>query len=272
MYKLIALDLDGTLLDDFGIVPEANKEYIRKAMDCGVQVALCSGRSYISLARFENMLGLDKPGCYGICFNGGIVYDAFNKEIISDIRMSREVALELAKLIKSLAEGLELGLAIYTGDDLYVEHASEDINSYASKSRIELTVLESFSEITQDVTKLVAKGENSLLQVLYGKMLGLVDGRCQMFFTATNLLEFIPLESGKGRGLHILAEKLGIPINETMAVGDQVNDIDMIQAAGLGVAVANAVDEVKAVAGYVTRTDNNAGVIKEIAQEFLALS
>jgi len=271
MYKLVAIDLDGTLLDDSGMLPEANRVYIQKAMDNGVQVALCSGRSYVSLARFENMLGLNKPGCYGICFNGGIVYNVFDKEIISDIRMCRSVAIELAGEIKHAFGNIEPGVMIYVGAELYTERIIEEIAGYARRSGINLTQLQSFDEITQDVTKLVVKGENPSLRMVYNKMRRPVTGRCQMFFTTENLLEFIPLGSGKDRGLQILAKELGIPLNETMAVGDQVNDIDMIKAAGLGVAVSNAIDEVKAVAGYVTRADNNAGVFREIAQMFLGI-
>lgn len=272
MYKLIAVDLDGTLLNDFGEVPEVNIEYIQKMMGRGVHVALCSGRSYVSLASFENLLGLNKPGCYGICFNGGIVYDAFSKEIINDIRMSRGLALALADEIKHVIGNLELGLVIYAGADLYAERGIETVYHYANKSGIPLTELESFSEIGQDVTKLVVRGENALLNAVFHKMSVAAANKCKMYFTAENLLEFIPPESGKGRGLYILAKKLGIPVAETIAVGDHVNDIDMVEAAGLGVAVANAVDPVKAAAAYVTRSDNNSGVIKEIAQRFLDIS
>jgi Cof subfamily protein (haloacid dehalogenase superfamily) len=271
MYKLFATDLDGTLLDDFGMLPEVNKEYIQKITDSGVLVALCSGRSHESLAWFEKQLSLDKPGCYGISFNGGIVYNAHSGEILSDIRMKRELALELADDIKLAACGMDIGLGVYAGTNLYAEQSIEAVSGYANKSGIKVTKLDSFSEIKQDVTKLLVKGENAQLEVLNKKMLASVRGRCQMYFTASDLLEFIPQESGKGRGLCILAEKLGIDISETIAVGDQVNDVDMIKAAGLGVAVANAVDRVKAAAGYITRADNNAGVMKEIAQKFLSV-
>ena len=271
MYKLIATDLDGTLLNDSGELPEVNKHYIHKIMKSGIHVALCSGRSYVSLAKFEKILGLNRPGCYGICFNGGIVYDAFNKEIISDIRMSRCLALELVNEIKRTIRNLELGLVLYSGVDLYVERVTEIVSSYANKSEIPLTTINSFNEISQDITKLLIRGENPLLREVYEKMHEAVAGKCRMYFTAENLLEFIPLNSGKARGLQILAEKLNIPINETIAVGDQVNDIDMIKAAGLGIAVANAVVEVKKAAGYITRADNNSGVIKEIAQHFIGV-
>jgi Cof subfamily protein (haloacid dehalogenase superfamily) len=271
MYRLLATDLDGTLLDDHSRLPEPNRVYIEILMARGVQVALCSGRSYLSLAQFENMLGLDKPGCYGISFNGGMVYDTLSKEIISDIRMGREVTLELADEIKRALGDSLLGVGIYAGAILYTEPASDTIRRYACKSGIETTLVDKFSDITETPSKIVVRGENAPLRTVYDKMTGFVTGRCRMYFTSENLLEFIPPDSGKGRGLCILAEHLGIPISETIAVGDQINDIDLLQAAGLGVAVANAVDEVKAAADYIAQADNNAGVIKEIYERFLGV-
>ena len=268
MYKLLVTDLDGTLLDDHGRLPAVNREYIKLLTERGVQVALCSGRSYLSLARFETMLGLDKPGCYGICFNGGIVYDSFSKEIISDIRMGRDVTIELADEIKRVMSDPDLGIGIYVGGVLYSEPASDAISRYACKSGIETTTVDSFSEITDDPSKIVLRGENAPLREVYNGLEEFVKGKCRMYFTSEFLLELIPLDSGKGRGLCILAEKLNIPVSETIAAGDQINDIDMLQAAGMGVAVANAVDEVKAAADYIAHTSNNEGIIKEIAERF----
>lgn len=269
MYKLIATDLDGTLLDDFGNIPDVNAEYIQKAMAHGVTVALCSGRSYLSLNKFEERLGLSGRGGFGICFNGGIVYDAYNKEIISDIRMDRAVALEVVAEIKRVLNDPDVGIMIYSGADLYTERANENARFYAGRSAIRLEAVETFGALTENPSKVLLKGTNTSLTHIHEQMRGFIGGRCRMFFSSPELLEFIPLESGKARGLQILADRLGIYMSETIAVGDQVNDVDMLEAAGLGVAVANAVPEAKAAAGYIARSDNNAGVMKEIVEEFI---
>ncbi len=275
MYKLIATDLDGTLLNDSDGVPEANIEYIEKAVQNGCMVALCSGRSYVSLNVFEKKLGLNKKGCYGICFNGGIVYDAYTNEILSDIRMQLSSTLELIDEIKRIMNlHIESGLVdilVYASADLYIEKTSDNENtkSYSDRSNLKRIKLNDFNEMKDHVTKILLKGDNTALTKIESEMKQFCVGKCKIFFTSKNLLEFIPPESGKGRGIEILANILGIEMSQVISVGDQVNDLEMIEAAGLGVAVQNAVDAVKDVADYVAESDNNTGVIREIVQKFV---
>ena len=271
MYKLLVTDLDGTLLDDHGELPQENKQYIRKLMDSGMHVALSSGRSLVSLDKYEGLLGLYKPGCYGICLNGGIVYDVFTKEVISDTRMSRETALELIENVRRAPGFADIGLGIYLGAHVYVEQLNERMLDYAEKAEIELIHISSFSDITQGVTKILMYGDNKLLQNICEYSREFTAGKCLTLFSRSSLFEFLPLESGKEHGLRVLAQNLGIHTSETIAVGDQENDVGMLTLAGLGVAVANAVDSAKSAADYVSQADNNGSVIKEIAQRFLGM-
>jgi len=259
MYKLLVCDLDGTLLDDRGNFPENNLIYIKKITDAGVAFAICSGRSYLSLARFEKTLGLDKPGCFGIGFNGAMVYETASHKILLDERLARETAFEII----SAARNYNVELVVYDGDRLIAEKATPFQIHYAERAGLELQLIDSYGDLPNDVSKILLLGEPENLQTAARDFSGMIGGRATQFFSSPGLYEFLSPTANKGTGLKFLAAHLGIPIERTVAVGDQMNDIDMIRAAGLGVAVANALPAVKAAADYVSETTNNYGILSD---------
>ena len=268
MYKLLLTDLDGTLINNNGELPPVNIQYIKKIMNKGINVALCSGRSFVSLARFEKEIGLNIPGCYGVCFNGGIVYNAHTKEILKETRLNLQTTLDILKEIKTAMGNNPVGIGLYLAGKFYVENPSEEITWYANKSGIEYIQVDHFAQINQDITKILLKGNNEHLKVIANHLINIINGKGVAFFSTPNIFEIIPLNSGKEQGLAFLSQKLNIPTTQIIAVGDQENDLKMIQMAGLGIAVANAITDVKKVAKYITKADNNQGVMKEIAEKF----
>ncbi len=267
MYKLIATDLDGTLINHQSQLPENNKQAIARAIAAGVHVCLCSGRSYLSLGHFEEQLGLHLPGNYGIGFNGSLTYQTWDKGILRDVRMENDLAMFLVDELAQFGENI----VVYIRDKLMVRQVTESIRFYTEKSRIPFTVIPDLHAIKEDVSKVLLRADHQVLQQVYAHMQPLVQGRCNCFFSDKTLLEFTHLEATKGAALTYLAGHLGIDMSEVIAVGDQLNDIHMLEAAGLGVAVANAHDLAKAAANTVTTADCDAGALAEVVERFIGV-
>jgi Cof subfamily protein (haloacid dehalogenase superfamily) len=265
MYKLLAMDLDGTLMNDDHEIPENNKRAIAAAVENGVSVCLCSGRSYMSLHRFEQQLSLDVEPNYGICFNGSIVYKTWNHETLLDTRIDNGTALFIAETLKKFGGDI----IIYMKDRLFAEKETPAINAYTALSRVDATFVDSFGKITQDVSKVLIKSDPETLKHAAEYMKPIVDGKCNQFLTEASLLEYTAPNATKGAALTFLAGYIGVDMDDVIAVGDHHNDVHMIKEAGVGVAVANAVGAAKEAADYITKADNNAGAIYEIVKKFL---
>ncbi|MDR1067139.1 MAG: Cof-type HAD-IIB family hydrolase [Clostridiales bacterium] len=265
MYKLLAMDLDGTLLNDNGEFPAKNKLAIKEAIESGVKACVCSGRSYMSLLRFERELGLDCEPNYGVCFNGSIVYKTWNRDIILDRRVRNETAVSIARRLKRF----DGDVVMYVKDMLFIEEETARLKDYVNRSRVIATVVKSFDDIKDDVSKVLLKSEPESLRTAAEYMGEVTKGECNQFFTEPTLLEYTALDATKGAALAFLAERVGIGMNEVIAAGDHNNDVSMIEAAGMGVAVANAIPAAKRAAKYITKADNNDGAIYEIVDRFI---
>lgn len=267
MYKLMLTDLDETLLDNKGEIPEVNKRAIRKAIEEGFKVAICSGRSYMSLEKFILKLGLNVKGCLGICYNGGMIYEADTNKPIREHRLNRECALEIIKECRSFKGDI----IVYIGNKLITERYTDNVRSYCERSVLTPIIVESFEEyINEDVSKILLIGSNDALIKVSEHFEGLeIYNRLMMFFSSDILLEFNEKNVDKGTALEEIAELLNITTNEIIAVGDTYNDISMVQKAGLGVAVANGKEAIKREADYITQRTNSEGAVAEVLERFV---
>jgi Cof subfamily protein (haloacid dehalogenase superfamily) len=242
-------------------------------MDAGVYFAFCSGRSHMSLKHFEEELGVVKAGNYGISYNGSIVYETDTHKILLERPLKKAAALELLGLLRRF----DVDMVVYTRDALYAEAHSANVDEYQRRSGISMAICGDFREIKDDFAKILLIGDygkrdksvDTKLTQAYDGMTGKTDGLCNMFYSAGNLLEFTDPSAHKGSGLEFLAEYLGVKREETIAMGDNYNDITMLEWAGLGVAVRNAKPEVQAAADYVTRGTNDENAVKEIIDTFI---
>ncbi|MDR3240135.1 MAG: Cof-type HAD-IIB family hydrolase [Clostridiales bacterium] len=265
MYRLMLSDIDGTLLNDQSRITPEVKQSVTDAEKRGTRFVLCSGRSFLSIARFEKELGLDTPGHYGIGFNGGMVYEADTHKILWEHKLRRDLAMEI---IDALAEK-NTNVMVYIREKFLAEKASPETLAYQHRSRIPMTVIQNFHEIQTDVSKVIIRDDYARLIQVQEDLRGLTEGRCNVFISAVNLLEFCPLEAHKGAALEFLARHLGLPPEETIAAGDHINDVSMLRMAGLGAAVANAAPEAKAAADIVTEATNNENAIGEIVRKYI---
>ncbi|MCL2461853.1 MAG: HAD family hydrolase [Defluviitaleaceae bacterium] len=263
-YSLLASDLDGTLLNDASEITDGVKKAVSLCVGNGGRFVIVSGRSRKSLRRFEEELGLIRPGCCGIGFNGGIVYDAHTREALLDNRLDNALAMEIIAALQKLTGNVVL----YAGDRLFAEKNTPVNAAYSAHVRIPLEIA-GLETITCPVSKILTKGEPDELTAIGLAMRQAVAGRAEMTRTSPRLLEFGDLRSRKGVGLEFLCARLGVPMGEVIAVGDSENDLSMIECAGLGAAVANAADEVKAAAKYAANSTNNEDVLLEIVERFM---
>ena len=269
-YKLLACDLDGTLNNSSGRLTGGNKEAIKKAGEEGLHFVICSGRSQNSVDAFNKELGLNVAGGFGISFNGGTVYKADTLEILYERRMPRADALKVIEALREIEP--QTPIIVYVeGNLIYYTEDNENIAGYANRVDIKKKKVDSFDEIPTDILKMLIRWDPDKLINLHDFVKDKIDGFCDIVFSEKHLLEFAPKGSNKAEGLRFLASHLGLNMEETVAMGDNFNDAEMISEAGLGVAVKNAVDEVKAMAGYVTKNDNDNDAVKEVIEMLLEL-
>ena len=261
-YKLIATDLDGTLGNSKYLVDEENAFAAQKMVSAGGHVVLCSGRSVASLKYVaENELGL--KDAYLIGFNGGVTVHSTDMVAIHEEKLKKDYALEAHEFLRKYKVD-ETGkpqtvVGIYTCFYEILTEQKQLLEKLYIKqnNKMQLNEQEHIKGLEDDVYKMLILGENHTLKMLEPLLLELANDRYDVVFTGFNLLEIVPKNINKGNALTNLAEHLKIPIEQTIGIGDNYNDIELIKQAGLGIAVKNAVDKLKEIAGIVTENDND---------------
>ncbi len=267
MYKLILCDLDATLLDDNKNIPNINIVNIKKAIDKGCRFVLSSGRSNMSLNNFNKELGLNVKGCYCIGYNGGIIYEVDSLRVLIEHLLEGKFAVKAVRLCREY----NVDLMVYYNERLYFEKPSERINLYAKRSKLIPIQVDNLENVcANDVSKVIIIGRNCILKDIEGEVYNRkMDSEMTTFFSADDLYEFNPLNIDKGTALDELSNILKIDKSKIIAIGDNMNDISMIRKAGLGVAVRNGTDEIKAAADYITEKTNNEGAVAEVIEKFV---
>ena len=270
-YKLIACDLDETLLNQEHRVANRNIAAIKRAQqEYGVKFVPATGRGYASVQETLKELGLyDVAEEYVLSFNGGALTENKGNRLLQFKGMPFDKMKELFDF------GLQQDVCIhvYTQEELFVfrmstsEQARFDSGDMVYHHQISDSV--AFLK-EQTIAKILFQNtDTDYLKSLEPKVSSLTDGQCEVSYSSNRYMEFNSLGIDKGQGLRDLAELLGIEMSETIAVGDNYNDLAMLKAAGLSVAAANGVPEVKAVCDYVTRADHNEGVVAELIETFI---
>ena len=270
MYRLIACDVDGTLLDENFAISQIDKSAIKKAQEKDIKVFLCSGRSYKSLTGIAKELGIDSKGNYIIGFNGAIVYDMQNEKIVNEETLDKDIAVDIVKKYKE--HSLKIEIVVYVdGENVLMEEGAVYSHKYQATSKTEFSIVNDILSATKSlksISKIIFIGENQDLKVLESSLFAAFGDIAAVFLSAQYLLEVGPKECSKGKALEWICKQLDVSVSETIAIGDNYNDISMIQTAGLGAVVANAVDEAKKIADYVAEKDCASGGVAEIIHKF----
>ena len=267
--KALFLDLDGTLLNDQKEITPGNRSAIEKALAAGHRVVITTGRPLVSAIEQARRLDLTGLGCYLIAFNGGIIYDLGAKKVIFE----KNVPLELVQAV--FEEATRRGLHIQTYDErqVLVEPRCDDeaVRRYCSIILMTYSVVPSVAALTREPAKLLLIDfqNKAPLEDFQAWVLERYGDKLDSFFSCEQYLEVIPRGMSKGNALLQLAGLLGIPQKNTVAAGDAANDLSMIEAAGVGVAMYNGTEEVKAAADTITTRDNNHDGIAEVIEKYL---
>ena len=268
--KILFLDLDGTLLNDSKEITEGNRRAIDEALARGHRIVIASGRPLKSSLAQAQRLGLAGEGCYVIAYNGAVIYDCSAGEPVF------RRTLEWEDLYRVFDEARRAGCYVQTYDreDVVFEEGGnvENARRYCEMVGLEYRAIR---DVRRDVAEPPVKAlaidyeDRTPLETMERCIRRELAGRVDCFFSSSYFLEIVPTGMDKGAAVTALCARLGIPVENAVAAGDQGNDIAMIRAAGVGVAMANGIDEVKAAADYVTRRDNNHDGIEEIIRKFL---
>lgn len=252
-YDLIFSDYDGTLLGADGVVGERSAAAIRGYVRRGGNFVVCTGRMNDSIgADVRRRLGIENELIPVVGFQGAYIVDGRDNPLYAD-------GLSPDNVIRIIRRAEELGLHVHTydPDTVYIGRADEIMLKYnrVTGARFcEVGDLAAFVDAHRDkvypkTMVVAAEGEGERAK----KQFDCVDlPGVEHYMSSPTYIEFMSITAGKGNALRRVAAALGVPIGRTIAVGDNQNDISMIRAAGLGVAVGNALDCVKAVADYVT--------------------
>ncbi|MFN8649213.1 Cof-type HAD-IIB family hydrolase [Streptococcus sp.] len=250
--KLIALDLDGTLLNAKKEISRANKEALQAAREQGVKVVITTGRPLPAVEPFLKELDLMREDEYSITFNGGLV-QTNDGGILDEIGFG----IDAVESIYQTTQALGLPLDVVHGGDVYVLPASVD-SLYPTCNALLNYIPTSFEDLPRhmEFNKAVSACEVDFLDQQIPKIPEDLHAQFEIFKSREILLEWSPKGVHKAEGLAQLLGHLGIEQAEVMACGDEENDLSMIDWAGLGVCMANGADTVKEVANVVTPMTN----------------
>lgn len=260
--KMLVLDIDGTIFKKDYTASDRVKNTLQRLSDDGIKVVLCTGRMYAATKCIAQELGLTTPV---ICYQGGLVKDFNNNdttllEDTMDVQLARDVINELKKR--------KLFFNLYINDVLMVEEDHELIRQYVDARNISYKVVGNCDNIDlTGVNKILAIDDNTtLIEDLQKELAKKYEGKLYVIRSTPRFCEFSSPSATKGNAVRFLAEKWGINKEEIMACGDQDNDIEMLLAAGVKVAMGNATEDLKKIADYVTETVDNDGVACAVAK------
>lgn len=266
-YKVLALDIDGTLTDSAKRITDRTKEAVLAAAKKGVKIVIASGRPVQGIRAFADELKLKENDGYILSFNGGRLISCRTGEIIHDMKLPLEYLPEIYALSKEYG----VNLMSYEGDDLITETPDDEF--LAIEARINGLGIKKVDNLVKHINfpinKCLMLGEGNYLAQVEKKVHAALCDRMDVYRSEPYFLEILPKGVDKAKALEKLLGTLGFKREELMACGDGFNDLTMIEYAGLGVAMENARDEVKKRADYVTCSNDEDGVAAAVEKFIL---
>lgn len=257
MYQLIAIDMDGTLLNEEKQISNGNKAAIQKARAAGKHVVIATGRPLVGIKRYLEALEMTEEEDYVIAFNGALVQTAKSGRVISKKTLAWQDYQDLYEVSQSLGVHIQA---------LSEHHVMTPVANPYTEVEATINLIETevipVSEVSQSCTivKVMFVDEGEKLDLALERLPEWVKDKYTIVRSSEIFLEFLDKSVNKGSGVAALAEEIGLSSAEVICVGDAGNDLDMIQYAGLGVAMENAFDEVKAAADFITKSNVEDGV------------
>lgn len=285
MYKLIAIDLDGTLLNSYGQISEKNKLALNNAKEKGIQIVLASGRTTDSVKSIANEIGVQN---YIICGNGSLIYDLQKEEIIYDKFIEKKKALQII----DICEKNSIYYNIYTENMVIAKTLNNNVLFYYQENANKPDNKKTKINIVQDIYEYVKNLENqNILKItisdndviIFNSIIrklkevkdidvldvehmsrkiiktGTEESKLEYYYT-----EITKKNVDKWYAIEFLMENLNVNSNEVLTIGDNVNDKLMIENAGCGVAMGNSAPYIKEISDLIVSDNNEDGVAEAI--------
>lgn len=268
--RLLFLDLDGTLLNDRKEITPGNRRALEQALQRGHGVIITTGRPLKSAMELAHRLGLDTPGCYLVAYNGAAVYDWGKQSQI----YSRTLGYDTVNRVFDHINPTGIHVQTYDSRSVLVEKRCDNgtVRRYCGLG-IGFRVIEDVhTDLTEEPVKILVIDfhNRQALEQIQSWLRAEMDDVVDCFFSCSEYLEVVPKGINKGEAVRMLCRILDVPVRNAVAVGDEANDLTMIRTAGIGVAMANGIEAVKAAADYITERDNNHDGIAEVVEQFLS--
>lgn len=285
MYKLVAIDLDGTMLNKYGVVTEGTKEAIKKAIEKGTEVMIASGRPIDSIKTIAKEIGSEN---YFIAGNGSLIYDIKKDEIIYEKFLNKQKVLEIAEICEKnnisyniyteetiIAQNLKYNVLYYYKENLKKQEKNktnitivENMKEYIKQSKydkfLKITVCDESKSVFNSIIRKLRKIENiDVLDVGHMSRKTIKQGTeefdIEYYYTEISLKDV-----DKWNAIEFLIDKLNIKKEEVIAIGDNMNDKKMIENSGLGIAMGQSTPVITQIADYITDSNENDGVKKAL--------
>ena len=257
-YRAIALDLDGTLTNHDKEVTPITRQTLMRAQKDGAHIILASGRPTYGIAPIADHLEIDKYNGYVLSYNGGKIVNWQTKEELYSNHLPNNVIPILYNYVKEKGYSL-LG---YAGKEIITEMPDDKYVKEESRiNKMEIRKVDNLLEsLESNPTKLLMTGDASLMIKAEEELAEIVGNRMDVFRSAPFFIELVPKGIDKAQSLNRLLELIVLSTNDMIAFGDGYNDLSMLKLAGVGVAMANAVPEVRAEADFITKSNEEDGV------------
>lgn len=267
MYQMILSDLDETLLVNHH-VPKFNQEAIRQLKD--VKFVPATGRSFSMIEDILKEIGTaNQAHEYSICFNGGLIVENQNAQILS----FQGLIFDQAKQLFDLGENYDVCIMIFTLNHCYLFKPDPTEIARKKAQKAAFTVIDDYHMDflkNEKIAKLLyVKPDMDYLKSVEQDLPEDIKKQFSISYSSYRYLEFNPLGVSKGAALKWLADYLHIDKQNVIAIGDNYNDVSMIQEAGLGVCVAGGAQDIQAISDYVTTVDYDQGAVKEVIEKFI---
>lgn len=264
-YKLLVLDIDGTLNNSKKEITKKTKDALIKAQEHGLKIAIASGRPTIGIEKVAQELELSRFGGFVLAFNGGLITNCADNSTI----YKKTIPLDDIKTIYDLSKEMNVNLLTYSNGKIVAEKSDIYLETECRINKALFMPVNNLLEfIDHDVPKFLMLGNEDYLAKVEPIVKDKLSDRFTVFRSEPFFLEIMPKNIDKAFSLARLLEYLGLTKDEMIACGDGYNDVSMISFAGLGVAMENAQPAVKEVSDYITLSNDNDG-IAHIVNKFI---
>jgi len=263
-YKMIASDLDGTLLNDDSQISERTKTAIIKAIEAGALFVAATGRAMCGVEHINALFDKDMPF---ITINGAVVIMGKSRKIL----VNKHLDFILAKEIFDLGADRDIPVIVWTMHRLWASCECAETKRYQDIAGIDMKIISNLDEIKgeEGISKVLWIDSPDNVKLYHHEMCECYGKRLNCFPSRPIFLDFVSLDADKAIAMEEIGKIYGIDKTGMIAIGDGYNDISMLKYAGLGIAMGNAPDDVKAVCGHVTGSNNEDGVAAVIEQYIL---